>query len=72
MRELEISRVSLHNKQAILAAGIYKDPFDGLNEAVQNYVNKLDYAIDEAVRNNRQTNQDLYEEWKQLFGKIDE
>ena len=72
LRELEVLRVSVQNRQAVIAAGIYEKPFDSLNEATDNYFNKLDYAMDQVVITRQQTNQDLYEEWKQLFGKIDE
>jgi hypothetical protein len=39
---------------------------------MENYFNKLDYGIDPAPRIKQQTNRELYEEWKQLFGKIEE
>lgn len=66
------SRAVLANRQSVLAAGIYENPFDSLNEAMEDYLNKLDYGVDPTPRSRQQTNQELYEEWKRLFGKIDE
>jgi len=38
------------------------------------YVDKIDFIADKAysVKSSNQTNEELYEEWKQIFGKIDE
>ena len=62
----------LDNRRAIVAAGIYENPLEPLNTAMAEYLDKVDYSIDMTVRKQQQTNQELYEEWKALFGKIDE
>ncbi len=62
----------LDNRRAIVAAGIYESPLEPLNTAMAEYLDKVDYSIDMTVRKQQQTNQELYEEWKALFGKIDE
>ena len=72
LRSLAGSKAVLDNKRAILAAGVYENPFEDLNEAMGDYLNKLDYGIDPTPRIKQQTNRELYEEWKQLFGKIEE
>lgn len=72
LRSIAASRAVLANRQAILAAGVYEGPFDGLNDAMSDYINKLDFGLDPTQRSRQQSNQELYEEWKRLFGKIDE
>lgn len=62
----------LDNRRAIVAAGAYENPLEPLNEATNEYLDKVDFAINPTIRKQQQDNQQLYEEWKRLFGKIDE
>lgn len=62
----------LDSRRAIVAAGVYENPLEPLNAAMEDYLDRVDYSIDTKVRKQQQTNADLYEEWKALFGKIDE
>jgi len=62
----------LDNRRAIIAAGIYENPLDPLNNATNEYLDKLDFAVNPTTRKQQQSTQELYEEWKKLFGKIDE
>ena len=74
-RHKEVARVSMENRQSIVAAGIYKDPIPYLNEASVKYAEMvyLNANISElSSSDNTQSNEDLFEEWKQIFGKIDD
>jgi len=74
-RHKEVARVSMENRQSIVAAGIYKDPIPYLNEASVKYAEMvyLNANISElSSSGNTQSNEDLFEEWKQIFGKIDD
>lgn len=69
-RRLDLARIAVNNRQAIVAAGIYEEPISTLNEAVTLYSELLHLIVTEpetAVK----TNTDLYEEWKRIFGKIE-
>lgn len=55
-----------------MAAGIYQDPLESLNQSTEAYLSKLDFGIDKTVRTQQQSDRELYEEWKRIFGKIDE
>lgn len=58
---------------SVVAAGIYQSPIDGLNEATSKYIDKIDLSVDEtSTKTKQQSNQELYEEWKALFGKIED
>jgi hypothetical protein len=72
LRQRELAAVVLDNRRAIVAAGIYESPLEPLNTATSEYLDKVDYSIDLTIRKQQQTNEELYEEWKALFGKIDE
>lgn len=53
-----------------MAAGIYEEPISALNEAVSLYYDLLHMIVtkpETAV----QSNTNLYEEWKRIFGKIE-
>lgn len=73
-RSVSIYEQILNNKRSIIAAGIYEKPVDGLNDAMSDYIAKLDYEVgpEGAPRGKTSSNQELYEEWKALFGKMDE
>jgi len=72
LRQRELAQTVLDNRRAIIAAGIYENPLDPLNNATNEYLDKLDFAINPTTRKQQQSTQELYEEWKKLFGKIDE
>lgn len=72
LRQQKVAQIVWSNKQAVVAAGIYENPIDGLNDATSEYVEKVDLSVDLTVRKRQQSNQELYEEWKAIFGKIDE
>ena len=72
LRQRELAQTVLGNRRAIVAAGVYENPLDPLNDATNEYFDKVDFAINPTIRKQRQSNQELYEEWKALFGKIDE
>lgn len=63
------------NRQAIVAAGIYNDPIDYLNQAVALYSDLVQFYIDSEEKiaaSSVKSNAELFEEWKRLFGKIEE
>lgn len=62
----------MENRQSIVAAGIYKDPIGYLNEAATAYAEMvyLNVDIKDSVQQRAATNQELFEEWKRIFGKI--
>ena len=72
LRDTALAKIVWQNKQAVLSAGIYTDPAKGLNEATSEYLAKLDFTVAKIVKSQEQNNQQLYEEWKSIFGKIDE
>jgi hypothetical protein len=73
-RSINIYEQILNNKRSIIAAGIYEKPIDLLNNAMSDYIAKFDYEVnpEEASIHKTSTNQELYEEWKALFDKMDE
>ena len=72
LRNLELRKTILTNKQVIVSAGIYQDPLDGLNEATRNYLDVLNFTADKTIQTKTDSNKELYEEWKRLFGKQEE
>jgi hypothetical protein len=72
LRNLEIRKTILTNKQVIVSAGIYQNPLDGLNEATRNYLDVLTFTADKTIPTQTESNKELYEEWKELFGKQEE
>ena len=72
LRQRELAQTVLDNRRAIVAAGVYENPLQPLNDATNEYLDKMDFAINPTIRKQQQSNQELYEEWKALFGKIDE
>jgi hypothetical protein len=72
-RRKELAQISIQSRQAIVAAGIYENSIDYLNEAVDNYQNLI-YFVDnpKAYVSKNKSNAELFEEWKRIFGKIDE
>lgn len=72
-RKKEIAKISIENRQAIVAAGVYENPIEYLNAAVEDYY-ELIYFIDSEpkVRSINRSNQELFEEWKRIYGKMDE
>lgn len=72
-RHKEVAKASMENRQAIVAAGIYEDPITYLNEAAAKYSEMvyLNTQPEEITSAKPVSNQDLYEDWKRLFGKID-
>lgn len=72
-RKKEIAKISIENRQAIVAAGIYENPIDYLNKAVEAYYELIHFTNSEAITKTRnKSNQELFEEWKRIFGKIEE
>lgn len=73
-RHKEVAKISMENRQSIVAAGIYKEPIPYLNEASVKYAEMvyLNANIAELSTSSPQSNEDLFEEWKQIFGKIDD
>jgi hypothetical protein len=72
LRQRELAQTVLDNRRAVVAAGIYENPLQPLNAATDEYLDKVDFAINPTIRKQQQSNRELYEEWKALFGKIDE
>ena len=72
LRQQKLAEVSWANKRAVVAAGVYEDPIPSLNEATSEYLDKIDLSVDLSIRKRQQSNQELYEEWKAIFGKIEE
>lgn len=73
-RRKEVALISVQNRQAIVAAGIYNEPIPYLNEAANAYCNLLYFDLEETSKTpaNLKSNEELFEEWKRLFGKIEE
>lgn len=73
-RQKQIALISVQNRQAIVAAGIYNDPIPYLNEATNSYYDLIYFNIDESTKatSNLKSNQELFEEWKRLFGKMED
>lgn len=73
-REKTVGLISVQNRQAIVAAGIYNDPIPYLNEATSNYYDLIYLNIDDSTKStsNLKSNQELFEEWKRLFGKMED
>ena len=69
-RKTQMAHVAWENRRAILAASIYENSGSELMEATQLYTNRLDFAPDKEIVTRRQTDLELYEEWKSMFGKI--
>jgi hypothetical protein len=71
-RKKEIAKISIENRQAIVAAGIYENPIDYLNKAVEAYY-QLIYFIDLNATSKavNKSDQQLFEEWKRIFGKME-
>jgi hypothetical protein len=57
-----------------VAAGIYNDPVPYLNEATSNYSDLvyLNVGDESKSTSNLKSNQELFEEWKRLFGKMED
>jgi hypothetical protein len=72
LRQTALAETVLANRRAVVAAGIYENPLQPLNDATNEYLDKLDFALNPTIRKQQQNNQELYEKWKALFGKIDE
>lgn len=72
LRNTSLAEIVWQNKQAVLSAGTYKDPAKGLNEATSEYLAKLDFTVAKIAKPQEENNQQLYEEWKSIFGKIDD
>lgn len=74
LRHKKLAEVVWMNKMSVVAAGVYEGPIDGLNEATSSYLDKLDLSVgeDSAPKSKQQSDQELYEEWKRLFGKIED
>lgn len=73
-RQKAIAKVNMENRQAIVAAGIYQDPINYLNEAANKYAEMVYLNTDTKSLEAQKaiSNQELFEEWKRIFGKIDE
>ena len=72
-RKKEIAKISIQNRQAIVAAGIYENPIDYLNAAVEDYYALIHFMDSEPrTKTANKSNQELFEEWKRIFGKIEE
>jgi hypothetical protein len=72
-RKKEVAKISIANRQAIVAAGIYENPVEYLNEATEAYHNLIYFTDNvEQTANKNKSNEELFEEWKRLFGKIEE
>jgi len=73
-RRKEIAKISMENRQAVVAAGVYKDPITYLNEAATKYAEivYLNTNTDDSTAASAQSDEDLFEEWKQIFGKIED
>lgn len=73
-RHKEVAKISMENRQSIVAAGIYKEPIPYLNEASVKYAEMvyLNANIADLAAPSAQSNEDLFEEWKQIFGKIED
>ena len=74
LRHKRLAETTWMNRMSIVSAGVYEDPIGPLNEATSVYIDKLDFVVDGAAsaKTPQQTNQELYEEWKALFGKMDD
>jgi hypothetical protein len=74
LRHRKLAETTWMNRMAVVSAGIYEDPIQPLNDATSEYLDKLDLITDpEHSKNKKQkSNQELYEEWKALFGKMDD
>jgi len=72
-KQKEIAKINMENRQAIVAAGIYKDPIDYLNSAVKQYAKivYLEQDLIQAEQSVALTNEQLFAEWKRIFGKMD-
>ena len=72
-RKKDALRISIANRQAIVAAGIYENPVDYLNEATESYHNLVHFIeITEQSVDKSKSNEELFEEWKRIFGKMEE
>ncbi len=72
LRGTEEAKISWVNRCSVLAAGVYESPIPSLNEAAKLYLNKLSFSIDDEVKGSNNSNEDLYNEWKRVFGKIED
>lgn len=71
LRRLDIARQDLETRRAIVAAGVYEDPIGPLNKASKVYSDAALFIFEPAPTP-ADDNRNLYEEWKQIFGKIEE
>jgi hypothetical protein len=73
-RQKTVALISVQNRQAVVAAGIYNDPVPYLNEATSNYSDLvyLNVGDESKSTSNLKSNQELFEEWKRLFGKMED
>jgi len=69
-RKTQMAHVAWENRKCILAASIYENSGPELMDSAQAYMNRLDFSPDQEVVKRRQTDLELYEEWKSMFGKI--
>ena len=72
-RKKEIAKIAIENRQAIVAAGVYENPIDYLNKAVEVYYQLIHFIDSDVVtKSTNKSNQELFEEWKRIFGKMEE
>jgi hypothetical protein len=72
LRKIRVREAVWQQRMAIASAGIYENAADHMSDASLAYLNALDFAPDEEGVKRRQTDLELYEEWKSIFGKMDE
>lgn len=72
-RNTEIKKIAWQNRLAVLAAGIYEDPVQPVNDAAEQYIQSLDMVVG-AQKVEPTTKKDkhrqLIAEYEARFGKI--
>lgn len=75
-RNVEIKKVAWQNRLAVLAAGIYEDPVDPVNEAAEQYIYAMDMLLDQnkqqVAASKKDKNRQLVEMYEARFGKIEQ